>query len=53
MIGMIEGEREEVVTVKIFQLIKNKDFKMKEMKILNRVIRRKNLNIKDKKVVFP
>ena len=52
MIGMIEGEREEVVRVKIFQFIKNKDFKMKELRILNRVIRRKNLKIKDKKVVF-
>ena len=52
MIGMIEGEREEVVRVKIFQFIKNKDFKMKELRILNRVIRRKNLKIKGKKVVF-
>ena len=52
MIGMIEGEREEVVTVKIIPLIKNQDFKMIELRILNHAIKTTNFNIKNKKVVF-
>lgn len=40
MIAMIEGEREEVVTVRIIQLLKNQNFQMTELKILSLVIKR-------------
>ena len=51
MIGMIEGEKEEVVTVRIIIPIKSQDLKMTELRILNHVIRKINLNKEDKKVV--
>ena len=51
MIGMIEGEKEEVVTVRIIIPIKSQDFKMTELRILNHIIRKINLNKEDKKVV--
>lgn len=53
MIDMIEGEREEAVRVKIIKTIKNQDFPMIELRILNLVIKRRNLNLEDQKVIFP
>ena len=53
MIDMIEGEREEAARVKIIKSIKNQDFKMIELRILNLVIKRRNLNLEDQKVIFP
>jgi len=47
MIDMIEGEREEAVRVKIIKTIKNQDFPMIELRILNLVIKRRNLNLED------
>lgn len=53
MIDMIEGEREEAVRVKIIKTIKNQDFPMIELRILNLVIKRRNLNLEAQKVIFP
>lgn len=53
VIDMIEGEREEAVRVKIIKTIKNQDFPMIELRILNLVIKRRNLNLEAQKVIFP
>ena len=51
IIDMIEGERGEVVRVKIIKLKKNQDFKMIELSIFNHVIKRNNLNQEDQKII--
>ena len=53
MIDMIEEEREEAARVKIINSRKNQDFQMIELRILNLVIKRRNLNLEDQKVIFP